>query len=283
MPSSEPKIFISYRRADSRWPTGRLHDFLGARFGLNSIFMDITDIEPGEDFVVAIEQALNQSRALIAVIGPAWLAITDEAGERRLDHPDDPVRVEIAQALGRDLRVIPVLIDETPMPKRAHLPADLARLCRLNALRIRSESFRYDAAQLTKTLERVLDLTAHAVLAGHWIDQTEDVHVFFRQARARVVGFYHIESIPDVEKVGVFWGTITGDTADFEWRWLDGSYNGQAVAEAPANATELTLGFWSEQDPDHETTSHLTFVTTDRPDWVAEADFDAYADFLAGD
>ncbi len=276
------KIFISYRRADSQWPAGRLHDYLSARFGPDAIFMDITHIKPGEDFVTAIQQAISQSCALIAVIGPIWLTITDEQARRRLDDPDDVVRVEIASALAQDLRVIPVLIDETPMPTREQLPDALIRLCRLNALRVRSESFRYDAAQLTKTLERLMNMTERTVIAGHWIDQTQDVHVFFRQVRDRIVGYYHIDEIPLMRKVGVFWGTITGDTADFEWRWLDGSFYGRAVAQSPVNATELSLGFWSEQDPDTHTTVHLTFVSEDMPGWVSDDDFDAFAEFLAG-
>ena len=40
-------------------------------------------------------------------MGQQWLNIKDEAGNRRLDSSEDFVRIEIATALSRDIRVIP--------------------------------------------------------------------------------------------------------------------------------------------------------------------------------
>ena len=50
-------IFISYRRHDSQSAAGRLADFLERSFGADQIFRDVETIEPGVDFVQAIEKA----------------------------------------------------------------------------------------------------------------------------------------------------------------------------------------------------------------------------------
>jgi hypothetical protein len=53
---------------------------------------------------------------VVAVVGPGWLAGQKEA-PRRIGDASDFVRLEIADALQRDIPVIPVLVDDTPMPK----------------------------------------------------------------------------------------------------------------------------------------------------------------------
>ena len=81
-----------------------------------------------------IEQEVGSCDALLAVIGPTWLSIKDDAGQRRLDDPEDYVRLEIATALGRaDVLVIPVLVGPTSMPAAADLPKPLASLAECNA------------------------------------------------------------------------------------------------------------------------------------------------------
>ena len=105
------QIFISYRREESRWSARSLHDRLSVSFGPKQIFMDIDAIAPGEDFVRAIETTVAKCDVLIAVIGNNWLTSKDDRGGRRLDSPEDFVRMEIATALKREIRVIPVLVD----------------------------------------------------------------------------------------------------------------------------------------------------------------------------
>ena len=106
------QIFISYRRDDASYPAGRLYDRLSTRFSHNQIFMDVDTIEPGIDFVKALEESVAACDVLIAVIGGRWLISSDEKGRPRLDNPKDFVRVEIATALKRGIRVIPVLVRE---------------------------------------------------------------------------------------------------------------------------------------------------------------------------
>ena len=93
-----PKIFISYRRGDSAGHTGRLYDRLADHFGQDQVFMDVDTIRPGLDFVEVVQQAVADSDGLIAVIGKDWLTASDATGGRRLDQPNDMVKLEIAAA-----------------------------------------------------------------------------------------------------------------------------------------------------------------------------------------
>jgi len=157
MPEAEGGgIFISYRRQESSHLAGRLYDRLADRFGEGQVFIDVDAIEPGIDFAKAISRAVAACQVLLAVIGPNWLTTTDERGRRRLDNPDDIVRLEIGAALARDVRVIPILVEGAHMPRQEDLPESLAGLARRNALLIRHESFRSDAGRLVTAIELVL-------------------------------------------------------------------------------------------------------------------------------
>jgi len=157
MPVSQGRgVFISYRREDSSHLAGRLYDRLADRFGEGQVFMDVDAIEPGVDFAEEINRAVEACMVLAAVIGPNWLTATDERGHRRLDDPDDFVRLEIEAALARGVRVIPVLAEGALVPRRQDLPESLAGLARRNAFLIRHESFRSDARRLVTAIERFL-------------------------------------------------------------------------------------------------------------------------------
>jgi tetratricopeptide (TPR) repeat protein len=151
------QIFISYRREDSEWSAGRLGDCLSVHFGREKIFMDVDTIEPGVDFVEAIEQAVGACDVLIAVIGNRWLTSADAQGRRRLDIPEDSVRIEIGTALKRGIRVIPVRAEGALMPQSDDLPDDLKKLVRRNALQLSHDRFRADSERLIGTIERVLE------------------------------------------------------------------------------------------------------------------------------
>lgn len=126
-------IFISYRRQETSHLAGRLHDRLADRFGVGQVFIDVDSIEPGVDFAEEISQAVAACRVLLVIIGPAWLSATDERGGRRLDNPDDIVRLEVEAALARGVRLIPILVEGTVMPGQRDLPESLVGLARRNA------------------------------------------------------------------------------------------------------------------------------------------------------
>src|SRR6185436_5191302 len=100
--SMKDKIFINYRRTDSSAHAGRLCDSLTTYFGADRMFIDIDRIKGGENFVKAIEGVLDSTAAMLVVIGADWLTVSGEKG-RRLDDPQDFVRLEIITALAKDL------------------------------------------------------------------------------------------------------------------------------------------------------------------------------------
>jgi hypothetical protein len=152
-------IFVSYRRQDSQSAAGRLSDHLKDHLRGVSIFRDVETIEPGVDFVEAIERALRACGVLIAVIGPRWLNASLADGSRRLDDPNDYTRLEIATALRRaDVRVIPVLVEGAEMPTTAELPDDLEPLARRNAIELSDKRWDFDVSRLVETLRKALDL-----------------------------------------------------------------------------------------------------------------------------
>ena len=147
-----PKIFISYRREDTSGYAGRLLERLSSEFGGENVFMDLEDIQPGTDFVEAIQRAVGSSDVLIVLIGKRWLTATDESGRRRIENPQDFVRIEIENALARGLRVIPVLVNQTVMPSASELPEPLASLARCQAHELSDRRWDYDVDQLVRVL-----------------------------------------------------------------------------------------------------------------------------------
>ncbi|MGC4097284.1 MAG: toll/interleukin-1 receptor domain-containing protein [Nitrospira sp.] len=146
------RIFISYRRDDSAGWTGRLADQLKTRFGSESIFIDIDTIEPGVDFTEALRKAVGSCDVLLAVIGPRWATVTDKTGTSRLHDASDWIRVEIAAALARKIRVIPVLVGGATMPSAEFLPDDLDGFAKRQAHELSDKRWTYDVEQLLKVL-----------------------------------------------------------------------------------------------------------------------------------
>jgi TIR domain len=154
-------IFISYRRLDSQSAAGRLADHLREHLPQVPLFRDVETIEPGVDFVDAINRALQSCGVLLAIIGPRWVSLTNSDGKRRLDDPNDYTRLEIVTALQRnDVRVIPVLVEGAQMPDASQLPEDLQPLCRRNAIELTDKRWEYDVTQLRDTLKKALSIAS---------------------------------------------------------------------------------------------------------------------------
>jgi TPR repeat protein len=148
-------VFISYRREDSAGFAGRIYDRLTRRLEAKSVFLDVDNIQLGLDFVDVLSEKLRVCDALIAIIGKNWNSSSGEDNGRRLDDPDDFVRIEIEAALQRGIRVIPVLVDGATMPKREHLPESLQKLRRRQAIEISHNRFDSDVERLTHALSLI--------------------------------------------------------------------------------------------------------------------------------
>ena len=149
-------VFISYRREDSSGYAGRLFDILSTHFGRENTYMDLDTIMGGDNFETVIEEKISQCDVLLAVIGERWLTITGVNGSRRLDMADDFVRLEIAKALERGVRVIPVLVGGATMPHQDDLPNDLRPLSFHQAMDLRDAHFHADAEQLMDELNKTV-------------------------------------------------------------------------------------------------------------------------------
>ena len=151
MPS---KIFISYRREDSGANALGISQYLEHAFGRKNVFIDV-DMRAGVKFPSVLEKRLSECKVMLALIGPDWLNARDEAGNRRLDNPDDWVRLEIARALQRNITVIPVRVNGTPLPTRASLPDDIRGLLDHQAVSVSLAGFRHEMASLVRDIRSI--------------------------------------------------------------------------------------------------------------------------------
>ena len=145
-------VFISYRRDDSGGFAGRIYDRLTNRLGRESVFFDVDNIPPGADFVDVLSERVGKCDALIAVIGRDWISAAGKDSRRRLDDPNDFVRIEIEAALARGVRVIPVLVEGAAMPNADELPESLKKLARRQGIEISHNRFDSDVERLTRAL-----------------------------------------------------------------------------------------------------------------------------------
>ncbi len=154
----KPKIFISYRRGDSKDVAGRLYDNLVYRFGTTNVFRDRNTIAKGEHFVEAIKAAIDSCAVVLVVIGSRFLTIADERGNRRLFQPGDYTRFEIEYALVKNKTIIPVLVEQVAMPGPQELPASIKDLSFLQAERLTDEHWPEEIAGFCKLLKEKFGL-----------------------------------------------------------------------------------------------------------------------------
>lgn len=152
------KVFISYRRDDAAGFSHAIYDRLVEHLPRERVFMDVAGIDAGEDFTAKLENALGQCDVMIALIGKRWLGAADNAASR-IHTANDWVRVEIAAALRRGIRVIPVLLDGAHLPKADALPEDLHLLPRMNAVDVRNSRMNTDVTDLIATAMTALGET----------------------------------------------------------------------------------------------------------------------------
>ena len=146
-PARSPRIFLSYRRADSADVTGRIYDRLAAHFGENSVFKDVDSIPPGIDFKEHLEKAVGKCKIFLAVIGDKWLE------DSRIHDTGDFVRIELEAALNRNILVIPLLVRGASMPAEEKLPPSLGKLAYRNAMSIRPDpDFHRDMDRLIEAI-----------------------------------------------------------------------------------------------------------------------------------
>jgi hypothetical protein len=203
------RIFISYRRDDiTADMTDRLYERLVRRWG-RRVFMDIDSLVGGDLFAKAIEENLQNCAVVLVIIGRHWLWLTNEQGMRRIDDPGDYPRMEVAAALRRGIRVIPVLVGGAPLPKPEELPQDIAGLLDRQIVRVSRERFDADVQQLVAAVAREMprrswrDLFKKETLC--WVQSPKHLWVAAPIAGRLLTGSSKIVSSRFTRKVSVEW------------------------------------------------------------------------------
>jgi hypothetical protein len=197
-----PTVFLSYRRSDTGGEAGRLADTFQHKLGGSLAFRDVVDIPPGVQFDSMLAKELAAAKTVLVLIGPTWLAEL----QQRLKQTDvDYLRVEVATALAKGKRVIPVLLKGAVLPSMQALPEDLGSLAKHQAMTLRDESWNQDVDRLIDAIGRpyhwtivalraVVALLAIVVAAKLLVpllpdDRANDI-VFVRTLVASLVGIY---------------------------------------------------------------------------------------------
>ena len=242
------RVFINYRRDDSIGTAGRLHDRLAQAFGRDRVFMDVDHIPAGVDFVDHLHRQVAACKVFLVIIGLHWLNAKDDVGGRRLEDPDDFVAVEIAAALGRDIRVIPVLVDGATMPKASDLPDQLKPLVRRNATEVRNSQFGRDADAL---VQKVRDAFGVATSPKFTIPRLPArLFVSFAAVLAVLIGGFALHSfVGDDSAEQKAWTTASTENLIDSWnkylaKWPQGAHASQMrakIAERQQNRQFGTL------------------------------------------
>ncbi len=153
------KIFISYRRADSKYVVDRIRDRLIATFGPDQIFRDVESIPFGTNFSETLEKEIQDCTVMLVVVGQQWLGITDTKGNKRLFDPNDYTRIEVEAGLRREgILVIPLLVmgmKMKDMPTVEELPESLRDLALRNGLEVREDpDFNHDMQRLITSINQ---------------------------------------------------------------------------------------------------------------------------------
>jgi formylglycine-generating enzyme required for sulfatase activity len=149
------KIFINYRRDDSASHALAVAGYLENTFGKRNVFID-DRMQKGQDFEAVLKNKIRQCKVMIAIIGPNWVDACD-GGSRRIDNPEDWVRLEIEWALARKIFVIPVLVAGATLPSKSDLPQSLQPLLKHHGATVTTNGFRDGMAGLARD---VADLMA---------------------------------------------------------------------------------------------------------------------------
>lgn len=151
------KVFVSYRRSDTRPTLPGIRETLERTLGEGVVFTDVTGIPLGAPFPAHLRDELDRMAVLLVVIGPGWADARDEVGGRRLDNPGDWVRIEVAYGLSCPaVTVVPVLVGGAPMPTAGELPDVLRPLCQRIAAVVDYDRWANDWRPIIERIAEVL-------------------------------------------------------------------------------------------------------------------------------
>lgn len=156
-------VFINYRRADSAAWAKRLFDHLSMRYGRDLIFEDVESIRPGQKWMDAILEEILKCEVFLVMIGPNWMELQDEHGNRRIADNEDVLCIEISEALKAECHIIPLLVGGINMPAREELPASISALAGYQAVNLSDEQWNPDVMKLIDELRELISVTRGGV------------------------------------------------------------------------------------------------------------------------
>jgi hypothetical protein len=131
MADDQTRVFLSYRRSDTKALSRLIYESLIARFGKDNVFFDVDSMPVGADFYAHIAEQVAKCSVLLAVIGDQW-SQGDVFGNA------DFVRIEVRSALALGIPVVPLFAEGAKPPSLKEVPADLQPLLKRNGLPVDS-------------------------------------------------------------------------------------------------------------------------------------------------
>jgi hypothetical protein len=155
------RVFVSYRRNDSRTVVERLTDRLRQEFPPGRVFRDTSSNEGGIDFPTKLLSSIRSATVVLTVIGPDWVAKQSD-GTTRLGAHGDWVRVELETALAAHKPILPVLLEGASLPALHEVPETLIPLLTLHALPLRGDpDFERDVPVIVQRLIALSESAPH--------------------------------------------------------------------------------------------------------------------------
>src|SRR5579859_2915259 len=148
------KLFISYRRKS--WPSVRLlEEELGKQI-VGRIFVDYKSIDD-TDFERSIMHHLRESDIVLVVV------TEDTFAPNRIHNENDWVRREIALALEMKKPIIPILIDNYPLPSSASLPENIRDITKMQTIEFYPAYFDAAVQRLVAFITKVVPSTTESI------------------------------------------------------------------------------------------------------------------------
>jgi hypothetical protein len=247
----QQRVFISYRRSDCQAQANGLHDGLGHRMKAATIFMDIDSIPPGVDFEDHIRREIEVCDVVLVLIGDEWLDARPGSDVRRLDEPNDFVRLEIESALSSPrVRILPVLVEGAQMPRSEELPESIRRLARINAIELNDRRWTSDLERLANIVEGIAKEQERGARAQRTMRLSDIDEEAVAEAVAKMPGEFRTKDLserPDVR-------AAHADCSDLSnYHTMVGRYlseNHLALAlQAPAPANDDRGARWRKELP----------------------------------
>jgi len=147
-------IFISYRRQDTAGYALGLRRELARALPDAKVFLDVESLDAGMRWRQVICERVAQCDLMLVIIGDEWLVT--RADEKKIDRKDDPVRFELEAAFSRPgMQLIPILVEDTPMPPVRELPESVRAMCDFSAHAIHDRTYDQDVNALLELLTRL--------------------------------------------------------------------------------------------------------------------------------